>query len=83
MSQITRYAPESVFPTIEGWPSQSVKDHRQILTALEIHDDKLARAAMSEHLAAGAVPLIDHLVARGVVADESAPAAQQGRSDTA
>lgn len=67
MSQITRYAPESVFPAIEGWPNQSVHDHRQILDALELHDEALARAAMSEHLAAGAVPLIDHLVARGVV----------------
>jgi DNA-binding GntR family transcriptional regulator len=69
MSQITRYAPESVFPAIKGWPEQSMKDHRRILSALKKHDDKLARAAMSEHLAAGAVPLIDHLTARGVVAD--------------
>src|ERR1700747_2619300 len=65
MSQITRYAPESVFPAIEGWPSQSMKDHRRILSALKKHDDKLARAAMSQHLAAGAVPLIEHLVGRG------------------
>jgi DNA-binding GntR family transcriptional regulator len=69
MSQITRYAPESVFPTIEGWPRQSVKDHRRVLSALAKRDDKLARSAMSEHLAAGAVPLIDHLIARGVVVD--------------
>jgi DNA-binding GntR family transcriptional regulator len=70
MSQITRYAPESVFPAIQGWPAQSMRDHRRILSALKRHDDQAARAAMSEHLAAGAVPLIDHLVARGVVADE-------------
>lgn len=69
MSQITRYAPESVFPAIEGWPRQSVKDHRRVLSALAKHDDKLARAAMSDHLAAGAVPLIDHLMARGVVVE--------------
>jgi DNA-binding GntR family transcriptional regulator len=69
MSQITRYAPESVFPTIAGWPEQSIKGHRRILSALKKHDDELARAVMSEHLAAGAVPLIDHLVARGVVVD--------------
>ena len=75
MSQITRYAPESVFPTIEGWPNQSIKDHRRVLSALEKHDKNLARAAMSEHLAAGAVPLIEHLVSRGVVADASLPAA--------
>jgi DNA-binding GntR family transcriptional regulator len=75
MSQITRYAPESVFPTIEGWPNQSIKDHRRVLSALEKHDENLARAAMSEHLAAGAVPLIEHLVSRGVVADASLPAA--------
>jgi DNA-binding GntR family transcriptional regulator len=73
MSQITRYAPESVFPAIEGWPEQSIKDHRRILSALKKHDHGLARAAMSEHLAAGAVPLIDHLTARGVVADASRP----------
>ncbi|MGN6338107.1 GntR family transcriptional regulator [Mycobacterium sp.] len=69
MSQITRYAPESVFPAIEGWPEQSMQDHRRILSALKKRDDKLARAAMAEHLAAGAVPLIDHLISRGVVAD--------------
>ncbi|CPR10119.1 GntR family transcriptional regulator [Mycobacterium bohemicum DSM 44277] len=73
MSQITRYAPESVFPTIRGWPEQSMRDHRRILSALKKHDDRLARAAMSDHLAAGAVPLIDHLVARGVVGDSDRP----------
>jgi DNA-binding GntR family transcriptional regulator len=72
MSQITRYAPESVFPTIEGWSGRSIKDHRRILSALAARDEKRARAAMSEHLAAGAVPLIDHLVARGVL--EGGPA---------
>jgi DNA-binding GntR family transcriptional regulator len=76
MSQITRYAPESVFPTIMGWPDQSMKDHRRILSALKKHDAKLARAAMSEHLAAGAVPLIDHLTARGVVVDGNPPQAR-------
>jgi DNA-binding GntR family transcriptional regulator len=74
MSQITRYAPESVFPAIEGWPDQSISDHRRVLSALEKRDSVLARAAMSEHLAAGAVPLIEHLVARGVVADANRPA---------
>jgi len=69
MSQITRYAPEAVFPSIEGWPAQSIKDHRRVLSALKKHDAKLARAAMSEHLAAGAGPLIEHLIARGVVGD--------------
>ncbi|HEX2283308.1 MAG TPA: GntR family transcriptional regulator [Mycobacterium sp.] len=67
MSQITRYAPESVFPTIEGWPEQSTQHHRRLLTALEQHDENLARTAMSEHLAAGAEPLIEHLKHRGVV----------------
>ena len=69
MSQITRYAPEAVFPAIDGWPKQSMKDHRRILSALAAHDENRARAAMSDHLAAGALPLIDHLVARGVLVD--------------
>lgn len=72
MSQITRYAPESVFPTIEHWPDQAVKDHQRVLAALMKRDATLARAAMSEHLAASAIPLIDHLIERGVVA-QSAP----------
>jgi DNA-binding GntR family transcriptional regulator len=67
MSQITRYAPESVFPTIAGWPGQSTEHHRRLLAALEQRDENLARAAMSEHLAAGAAPLIEHLTQRGVV----------------
>lgn len=66
MSQITRYAPESVFPTIEGWPDRSVADHERIVTALSRHDEEAARAAMSDHLAAGAEPLIEHLVKKGV-----------------
>jgi DNA-binding GntR family transcriptional regulator len=67
MSQITRYAPESVFPTIPGWPDLSTEHHRKLLAALEARDENLARAAMSEHLAAGAEPLIAHLTRRGVV----------------
>ncbi len=69
MSQITRYAPESVFPTIAGWPDQSIKDHRRVLAALAKHNGELARKAMSEHLAAGAAPLIEHLIEHGVVDD--------------
>ncbi|MFS0895778.1 GntR family transcriptional regulator [Mycolicibacterium litorale] len=67
MSLITRYAPESVFPTIESWPDESVRHHRRLLTALAAHDAESARTAMSEHLSAGAPPLIDHLKARGVI----------------
>jgi DNA-binding GntR family transcriptional regulator len=67
MSQITRYAPESVFPTITGWPDQSIEHHRKLLAALEERDENLARTLMSEHLAAGASPLIEHLTQRGVV----------------
>lgn len=66
MSQITRYAPEAVFPTIAGWPAKSIADHKRILQALKSHDAERARAAMSDHLAAGAGPLIEHLVKQGV-----------------
>lgn len=67
MSQITRYAPESVYPAIAGWPEKSNDHHRRLLLALEQHDADRARAEMSEHLAAGAEPLIEHLTERGVV----------------
>ncbi len=67
MSQITRYAPESVYPAIAGWPEKSNEHHRRLLSALQQHDGNRARAEMSEHLAAGAEPLIEHLTERGVV----------------
>src|SRR5581483_9639211 len=67
MGQITRYAPESVFPAVKGWPAQSIKDHRRVLTALERRDEKAARAAMSTHFVAGVAPMIEHLVSHGVV----------------
>lgn len=79
MSQITRYAPESVFPAIQGWPDQSIKDHRRVVAALEKRDDELARKAMSEHLAAGAAPLIDHLIEHGVV-DAADGSPRRGRA---
>lgn len=78
MSQITRYAPESVFPMIEHWSDQAVKDHRRVLDALDQHDEGLARAAMSEHLAASAIPLIDHLIERGVVVAAGSAAEAEG-----
>ena len=76
MSGITRYAPESVFPTVEGWPRQSIDDHRRIVAALERRDPTRARAAMSEHFTVGVAPMIDHLVERGVIQDGVAASGQ-------
>jgi DNA-binding GntR family transcriptional regulator len=67
MGQITRFALESVYPTVEGWPAHSMRDHRLLLAALKKRDGEAARAAMSEHLCAAAEPLIDHLTQRGVI----------------
>jgi DNA-binding GntR family transcriptional regulator len=69
MSAITRYAPESVFPTIAGWPEQSMEDHRRVVAAIGRRDPKKARAAMCEHLTVGVEPLIEHLVGLGVIAE--------------
>lgn len=80
MYQITRYAPESVFPTVSGWPAESVRHHRAVLTALAKRDKELARAAMAEHLAAGAAPMIDHLAEHGVLHGAGTVGAQRRRS---
>ena len=80
MSGITRYAPESVFPTLRGWPEQSIKDHRAVIAALESRDAGRARMAMAEHFTVGVVPLTDHLVERGVIADGELPAEGAGSS---
>jgi DNA-binding FadR family transcriptional regulator len=44
-----------------------MRDHRRVVAALAKRDAEQARAAMSEHLSAGAAPLINHLRQRGVV----------------
>jgi DNA-binding GntR family transcriptional regulator len=69
MSGITRYAPESVFPTVSGWPKQSIRDHRRVIAAFERRDTNRARMAMAEHFTIGVVPLTDHLIERGVITD--------------
>jgi len=67
MGQITRYAPEAVFPTVEGWPVQSVKDHRRVIAALRLRDEERARTAMADHFTAGVAPLVEHLMEHGVI----------------
>ena len=67
MFQITRYAPESVFPLVAGWNATSTGHHRRVLAALALRDEDAARSAMAEHLAAGAAPLIGHLIEQGVL----------------
>lgn len=67
MSGVTRYAPESVFPTLAGWPAQSIKDHRKVIAALTRRDGERVRAAMAEHFTIGVRPLTEHLTERGVI----------------
>jgi DNA-binding GntR family transcriptional regulator len=71
MGQITRYAPEAVFPIVEGWPAQSIKDHRRVVEAIERRDVEGARSAMAQHFLAGVAPLVEHLVEHGVVGQPS------------
>jgi DNA-binding GntR family transcriptional regulator len=78
MSSITRYAPESVFPTVSGWPKQSTRDHRRVIAAFERRDANRARMAMAEHFTIGVAPLTEHLVERGVIADTDSPAEATG-----
>jgi DNA-binding GntR family transcriptional regulator len=74
MSGITRYAPESVFPTVSGWPTQSIRDHRRVIAAFERRDASRARMAMAEHFTIGVAPLTDHLIERGVISNGDSPA---------
>ncbi|BBY29096.1 GntR family transcriptional regulator [Mycolicibacterium sediminis] len=78
MSAITRYAPESVFPTLAGWPKQSISDHRRVIAAFERRDAARARTAMAEHFTVGVAPLTDHLIERGVIAPDACAEASGG-----
>ena len=68
---VTRYAPESVFPTMAGWPELSSRDHRRLIAALADGDAEAARAAMAEHLTVGVQPMVEHLIERGVIRDRT------------
>jgi DNA-binding GntR family transcriptional regulator len=70
MSGITRYAPESVFPTLEGWPQLSTRDHRRVIAAFESGDAEQARVAMAEHFTVGVAPLCEYLIGLGVIRSE-------------
>ncbi|MDH6242779.1 GntR family transcriptional regulator [Mycobacterium sp. OTB74] len=71
MSGVTRYAPESVFPTLEGWPELSIRDHRRVISALKKGDVEAARAAMAKHFTVGVEPMTAHLAERGVIRDDT------------
>jgi DNA-binding GntR family transcriptional regulator len=69
MSGVTRYAPESVFPTLEGWQELAIRDHRRVIAALKSGDAQEARAAIAEHFTVGVEPMTAHLTERGVIRD--------------
>lgn len=70
MSNVTRYVPENMFPTLDGWTAHAIADHRRILAALDKGDAAAARAAMSEHFTAGVEQLITQLRGIGVLVSE-------------
>ncbi|MBJ7337165.1 MAG: GntR family transcriptional regulator [Mycolicibacterium sp.] len=71
MSNVIRYVPESVFPTLDGWDQRAIADHRRILAALERGDAAEARAAMSAHFVSGVDHVVAHLTRNGVLAPPS------------
>jgi DNA-binding GntR family transcriptional regulator len=56
-----KYAPRRFYPTIGGWPAASSRDHRAILTALQVADPEAARLAMADHIRQAGLLLAQHL----------------------
>ena len=69
MAGVTRYAPESMFPAVEGWANQSIRHHRRIIAALASGDAERSRSTMADHLTVGVTALLRHLRALGVIDD--------------
>jgi DNA-binding GntR family transcriptional regulator len=44
------YVPARFHPTIDGWPSATVQDHREVLEAFLKSSPRAARAAMTRHI---------------------------------
>jgi DNA-binding GntR family transcriptional regulator len=56
-----RYAPREFYPTIEGWPEATNRDHRAILEALRAGDADSARQAMLGHVRGAGELLAKHI----------------------
>ena len=69
MSQITRYALESVFPTVEGWPDSPPGITGGCWRRCRSATVNRPAPPMSQHLCAGSKPLVDHLHRMGVLED--------------
>jgi DNA-binding GntR family transcriptional regulator len=61
LSMATRYAPRRFYPTIRGWQSASVEDHREVIDALRRGHAADARAAMRAHIMHAGDLLATHL----------------------
>jgi len=62
---VVRYAPRRFYPTIEGWPAASVRDHDSILDAITRKDERAARGGMVEHIVHAGELLVGHLRTSG------------------
>lgn len=61
LSVAARYVPRRFFPSIEGYPEASAKDHKAILDALRDKDGERAAEAMRRHIKHAGQLLRDHL----------------------
>lgn len=59
-----RYAPRKFYPTIEGWPEATNRDHRAILKALRAGNSEAARRAMASHVRGAGELLAKHIGSR-------------------
>jgi DNA-binding GntR family transcriptional regulator len=66
LNSIVKQVPSTFYVTIEANRADTVKRHRQLVTALRRHDAERARSVMETHVLEGADYLIANLEERGI-----------------
>ncbi len=67
------YVPARFHSTIDGWPSATVQDHREVLEAFVQSSSRAARAAMTRHIEHAGELLAVHVESRAAQADALSP----------
>jgi len=67
------YVPARFHPTIDGWPSATVQDHREVLGAFVQGSSRAARSAMTRHIEHAGELLAVHVESRAAQADGRSP----------
>lgn len=64
LGSFLRYVPRAFYSQIQGWPETTIKDHTEIIEAIEQGDSEAARQAMAQHIRNSGEKLAEYIEKR-------------------